>query len=222
MGLFQPEHENVLRTFFGPESVAYADVLKSLAAFLDSEVVPRSAGFDSLAGGIDVARKKLFDHGVCGIPLDDHHGGMSLPFGVYSLAMELVGGADAPTAMSMGIHGTVAEGLSRYGTTSQKESLLPDLVSGRRLAAFSLTEPSSGSDARSMSTKATRDGSSYVIDGSKTFITNAGEADLYLVFAKSEKGHSAFLVESSTRLKAASARKGRRSSTQSRSSTAAA
>jgi alkylation response protein AidB-like acyl-CoA dehydrogenase len=71
------------------------------------------------------------------------------------------------------------------------------LLSGERLAAFALTEPSSGSDARSMRTKATKDGRHYVIGGSKMYITNAGEADLYLVFASTGDGHGAFLVEAS-------------------------
>jgi alkylation response protein AidB-like acyl-CoA dehydrogenase len=123
---------------------------------------------------------------------------MALPFGIYTLAMELAGAADAATAMSMAIHNTVAEGISRFGSPSQKESVFADLISGRRLAAFSLTEPSSGSDARSMSTRAVRLGSDYLINGSKMFITNAGEADVYLVFARSEKGYSAFLVDRST------------------------
>ena len=100
--------------------------------------------------------------------------------------------------MSMAIHNTVAEGVNRFGSPSQKESIFADLISGRRLAANSLTESSSGSDARSMSTSAVRLGSDYVINGSKMFITNAGEADVYLVFARSEKGHSAFLVDRST------------------------
>jgi butyryl-CoA dehydrogenase len=98
--------------------------------------------------------------------------------------------------MSMGIHCTVAEGIKRFGSEHLNKSFFADLLSGKKLAAFSLTEPSSGSDARSMSTRAVRDGSSYTINGSKMFITNAGEADVYLVFAKTRKGPSCFLVES--------------------------
>ncbi len=120
---------------------------------------------------------------------------MDLPFGVYALAMELAGAADASTAMSVGIHNTVADAIETFGSPEQKKRLLPGLLSGKRLAGFALTEPSSGSDARSMHTKAAREGRHFVIDGSKMFITNAGEADLYLVFAATGKGHGAFLVE---------------------------
>jgi alkylation response protein AidB-like acyl-CoA dehydrogenase len=197
MGLFQPEHENVLRTFYGQDHASYASLLESLSAFLEVEVAPKSPSFDTIGGGIGEIRKKLFDQGLCRIPLEAPDG-MSLPFGVYTLAMELVAAADAPTAMSMGIHTAVAEGIRRFGSASLSKSVFADLISGKKLAAFSLTEPSSGSDAKSMSTRAVRVGGSYVINGSKTFITNAGEADVYLVFAKTEKGHSAFLVDGST------------------------
>jgi alkylation response protein AidB-like acyl-CoA dehydrogenase len=198
MGLFQAEHENVLRIFYGPERTESGDVLRSLAEFLETEVAPRSSSFDADCGGIGEVRRKLFELGLCRIPFDSY-GGMSLPFGIYALAMELVGAADAPTAMSLAIHNTVADGIRLFGSTSQKESVLADVILGRRLAAFCLTEPSSGSDARSMSTRAVRLGSgNYVINGSKTFITNAGEADVYLVFTTTEKGYSAFLVDGST------------------------
>ena len=164
---------------------------------MEAEVEPRSSRFDEEGGGIAGARRGLFDQGLARIPFEGY-GGISLPFGVYSLAMELVGSADAPTAMSVGVHNMVAEGVFRFGTAAQKESVLSDLITGRKLGAFSLTEPTSGSDARSMSTIATKEGSGYVINGSKMFITNAGEADVYMVFAKTEKGHSVFLVDRST------------------------
>ncbi len=185
-----------LRAFYGEGHTAFSTLLESLSGTLETEVAPSSARFDADSGGISSARRRLFEAGLCRMPFDSH-GGLSLPFGVYSIAMELVGAADAPTAMSLGIHNTVADGVSRYGSESQKKEVFEDLVSGRRLASFSLTEPSSGSDARAMSTTATKTGSSYSITGTKTFITNAGEADVYFVVARSGKGHSAFLVNGS-------------------------
>src|ERR1700722_11284410 len=110
LGLYQAEHEKVLRTFYGSGYSEHSNILGSLASFLEAEVVPRSAAFDADAGGMAEVRKKLFGQGICRIPFDSH-GGMSLPFGLYALAMELVGAADAPMAMSMAIHNTVAEGL---------------------------------------------------------------------------------------------------------------
>ena len=204
MGLFQPEHENALRTFYGPDPSGYSSLLGSLGRYLEEEVAPRSLGFDQRGegGAIAEVRRGLFEHGLGSLAVEPggEEGRMAVPFGVYALAMELAGAADAPTAMSVGVHNMVAEGVARFGTGPQRASLLGDLSSGRRLAAFALTEPSSGSDARSMSTRAERAGTGYVIDGSKMFITNAGEADLYLVFARTgdDGGHSAFLVDAST------------------------
>src|SRR5208283_5274332 len=100
--------------------------------------------------------------------------------------------------MSMGIHNTAADVIYRFGSDQQRSGIFSDLVSGKRLAAFALTEPSSGSDARSMKTRAVRDGSHYTLTGSKMFITNGGEADTYLVFAGTEKGHAAFVLDGST------------------------
>ncbi len=192
MKLFHPEHRRALEVFYGPEQTAYSEVLELLAGKLES-IVPMSARFDSEGGGISASRRLLFGQGLCRMPFASH-GGLSLPFGVYCLAMELTGAADAPTAMSLGIHNTVAECVHAHGTEFQKRDVFEKLISGDRLASFALTEPSSGSDARSMRTTAKRNGSSYTISGTKTFITNAGEADVYLVFAGSEGGHSAFLV----------------------------
>jgi len=195
--LFHPEHRKAVEIFYEKEYESYCALLESLSETLEKDVVPFSAGFDSDAGGIAAARKVLFEQGLCRMPFE-FHGGLSLPFGMYCLGMELAGAADAPTAMSLAIHNTVADGIFRFGSESQRKGTFEDLVSGRKLASFSLTEPSSGSDARSMRTTATRKGSDYVIDGTKTFITNAGEADVYFVLARTEKGHTAFLVESST------------------------
>lgn len=196
MKLFYPEHRKAVAIFYEKEHEAYSAMLESLALLLEKQVAPESARFDEESGGIAMARRLLFEQGICRMPFDAH-GGLSLPFGVYCLAMELAGAADAPTAMSLGIHNTVAEGIFRFGNESQRRTVFQDLVSGKKLASFSLTEPSSGSDARAMQTTGTKEDADYVINGTKTFITNAGEADIYLVLAKTEKGHSAFLVEAS-------------------------
>lgn len=196
MKLFQPEHQRAVDAFYGEKEPLYSQVLESLAGKLEG-IVPMSTRFDSEGGGIAISRRLLFEQGLCRMPFSTH-GGLSLPFGIYSLAMELSGAADAPTAMSLGIHNTVAECLYAHGSESQKSELFEKLISGQKLASFALTEPSSGSDARSMRTKAKRNGSTYTISGTKTFITNAGEADVYLVFAGVESGNSAFLVDRDT------------------------
>jgi butyryl-CoA dehydrogenase len=194
--LFGADQERVLGSFYGAEAAeVYGALLRSLSVVLEEKVSPLSLPLDQGKGEIDKPRGVLFEQGLCKLPHASEFGGMGVPFGVYALAMELAGAADASTAMSLGIHNTVAEAVAKFGSPEQKKRLLPSLLSGKRLAAFALTEPSSGSDARSMRTTALREGGSYVVEGSKIFITNAGEADLYLVFAATGSGHGAFLIE---------------------------
>jgi butyryl-CoA dehydrogenase len=193
--LFGAEHERALLSFYGDGAVEYDSLLRSFSVVLEEKVLPLSLALDQRKGNIADTRKVLFEQGLCKLSHTEGYGGMGLPFGVYALAMELAGAADAGTAMSVGIHNTVADAIALFGSSEQKRRFLPSLLSGEKLAAFALTEPTSGSDARSMRTKATKDGRDYVLDGSKMFITNAGEADVYLVFASTERGHGSFLVE---------------------------
>lgn len=199
MRIFGPEHKNTLRSLYGEDAAEAEALLESFSVVLEKQVMRLSLALDEGKGDIRETRKVLFEQGLCRIPHESSFGGMGLPFGIYAMAMELAGAADAGTAMSLGIHNTVADAVAKFGSPTQKGRFLPKLLSGEMLAAFALTEPTSGSDARSMRTKATREGKDFVLDGSKVFITNAGEADLYLVFASTPKGHGAFLVGSSNR-----------------------
>jgi alkylation response protein AidB-like acyl-CoA dehydrogenase len=176
----------------------YSEVLSSLGSFMEKKVLPTSAKLDSGEASIREPREELFRQGISQIAFPTQYGGLGLPFSVYATAIELLGYADASIALSVEIHNAVAEGLLRFGSEQQKKAHIPRIISGEALASFSLTEPTSGSDARNMGTRAERKGDGYVIDGSKMFITNAGEADLYLVFAKTSKGPSCFLVEGSS------------------------
>src|SRR5712692_2583979 len=176
----------------------YSEVLANLSSFLEKRVAPKSPKFDTGEESISGPRKELFEQGFCQIPIPSKYAGLGLPFSVYANAIELLGAADASIAVSIEIHNAVAEGILRFGDEGQKSKYIPRLASGKDLASFTLTEPTSGSDSRTMSTVAVRKGGGYSLSGSKMFITNAGEADLYMVFAKSEKGPSCFLVEGST------------------------
>lgn len=173
----------------------YSEVLASLARFMEARLVPLSPSFDTGEGQIGPTRKALLEQGLCQISASQEYGGLGLPFSLYAMAIELLGHADASTALSVEIHNAVSEGVASYGSRRQKEAYLPALTSGKKLASFALTEPGSGSDARSMGTEAKRREGGFSIDGSKMFITNAGEADVYLVFARTDKGPSAFLVD---------------------------
>ncbi len=174
----------------------YSEILSSLGEFMEKKVLPSSAKLDTGEQSIEGPRKELLEHGLCQIPFPTEYGGLGLPYSVYACAIELLGAADASIALSLEIHNAVSEGIFQFGNKVQKETHLPLLTSGRKLASFSLTEPTSGSDARTMATTASKVGNEYTINGSKMYITNAGEADVYLVFARTEKGSSCFLVES--------------------------
>lgn len=195
MPIFNAEHRRLMQILHPLKHEEYSDVLSSLGEFMEKRILPLSPKFDTGEQSIKKPRKELLEHGFCQIPFPPEYGGLGLPYSVYANAVELLGAADASIALSLEIHNAVSEGIFQFGSEAQKKSYMPGLTSGEKLASFSLTEPTSGSDARSMATTAKRVGGEYSINGSKMFITNAGEADLYLVFARTEKGPSGFLVE---------------------------
>ncbi len=195
MAIYNAEHRRLMEMFYPSDNQEYSEVLSSLGTFMQKEILPVSPKLDTGEVPIMGPRKALFEQGMCRIPFPAKYGGLGLPFSVYANAVELLGTADASIALSIEIHNAVAEGLLRYGSEEQRKKYLQRIVSGKSLASFALTEPASGSDAGNMATTAERKGGDYIINGSKMFITNAGEADLYLVFAKTRRGPSCFIVE---------------------------
>ena len=195
MAIYSAEHRRLMEMFEPSGHQVYSEVLSSLGAFMEKEVLPLSPKLDTGEAPISKPRKALFQQGMAQIPFPAEYGGLGLPFSVYANAVELLGTADASVALSVEIHNAVAEGLLKFGSEGQKKKYLADIISGRRLASFALTEPTSGSDSGTMATTAELKGGEFAINGSKVFITNAGEAELYLVFAKTKKGPSCFLVE---------------------------
>jgi alkylation response protein AidB-like acyl-CoA dehydrogenase len=178
----------------------YSQVLQGLATVLERNVVPHSSRIDEKKESLEPVRREIFNAGLCRMPFASKYGGLGLPFSVYSLGIELAGAADASAVLSLAIHNTVATGIEIFGSEEQKAEWLPDLIAGRKLAAFGLTEPSSGSDAGALGTTAEPEGRAgmFRLRGSKMFITNAGEADLYMIFTRSPRGPSVFLVERTT------------------------
>jgi alkylation response protein AidB-like acyl-CoA dehydrogenase len=199
LAIYSAEHKRLMETFYPDHHHEYSEVLSSLGAFMEKELLPISPKVDTGEAEIARARKALLRQGMCQIPFQEEYGGLGLPFSVYAMAVEMLGTADASTCLSVEIHNAVSEGLNLFATDAQKRRYLPKLLSGDSLASFTLTEPASGSDAGTMATTAEKKGGEYSINGSKMFITNAGEADLYLVFAKTRKGPSCFIVESPNR-----------------------
>jgi acyl-CoA dehydrogenase len=146
---------------------------------------------------------KMAEIGLMGITVPEEYGGSNMDFTSYIIAIHELSKVSAVLGVILSVHTSVGTNpILYFGNEEQKQKYVPKLASGECLGAFCLTEPQSGSDAGSLSTRALRDGDDYIINGTKVFITNGGEADVYIVFAVTDpalgsKGISAFIVEKS-------------------------
>ncbi len=147
---------------------------------------------------------KMGELGLMGITVPEEYGGSGMDFTSYIIAINELSKVSAVVGVILSVHTSVGTNpILYFGTEEQKRSYIPKLASGEYLGAFCLTEPSAGSDAAALKTKAVKDGDDYVINGSKVFITNGGEADVNIVFASTDaslgsRGISAFIVEKDT------------------------
>ncbi len=149
--------------------------------------------------------EKMAGLGLMGITVPEQYGGAGMDFTSYIIAIHEISKVSAVVGVILSVHTSVGTNpILYFGTEEQKRKYVPKLARGEYLGAFCLTEPGSGSDAASLKTTAIRDGDHYVLNGSKVFITNGGEADTYIVFARTNpeekvsKGVSAFIVEKHT------------------------
>ncbi len=143
--------------------------------------------------------RELGEMGFGGIPYDERYGGGAQSYLLYVAVVEEVARAFLALGVGVSVHHLCAFGIHQFGSDALKERFLPALFSGERLGAYALSEASSGSDAASLRTRAVRTGNAYVLNGSKRFISHAGEAETYLVMARTgedgPRGISAFAVE---------------------------
>ncbi|UNL84905.1 acyl-CoA dehydrogenase [Priestia koreensis] len=146
---------------------------------------------------------KMGELGLMGIPIPDEYDGAGLDFISYILAIHELSKVSATLGVILSVHTSVGTNpILYFGTEEQKQRYIPKLASGQYLGAFCITEPQAGSDAAGLKTRAEKRGNEYILNGSKMFITNGGEADTYIVFAKTDadkgtRGISAFIVEKS-------------------------
>lgn len=147
---------------------------------------------------------KMGELGLMGIPVPEQLGGAEMDFLSYIIAINELSKVSATIGVILSVHTSVGTNpILYFGTEEQKQKYVPKLAAGEYLGAFCLTEPQAGSDAGGIKTRAVKDGNDYVLNGSKIFITNGGEADVYIVFAVTDpnagsKGISAFIVEKNT------------------------
>lgn len=148
--------------------------------------------------------KKMGELGLMGIPVPEQYGGSEMDFISYIIAIHEISKVSATVGVILSVHTSVGTNpILYFGTEEQKQKYVPKLAAGEYLGAFCLTEPSAGSDAASLKTRAVKKDGHYILNGSKVFITNGGEADVYIVFANTNpeagtKGVSAFIVEKDT------------------------
>jgi alkylation response protein AidB-like acyl-CoA dehydrogenase len=167
--------------------------------FLEREVVPHRTRWDRDESVDTAIIPKLGELGFFGLTVPEEYGGVGGDFLTYCLAMEELGRADSAVRGIVSVSlGLVGKAVLAHGTEEQKQRWVPGIAAGTTLGCFGLTEPDTGSDAGNLSTRAVRDGEDYVLDGSKTFITNGTWADVCLIFARTggpgPRGVSAFLV----------------------------
>src|SRR5712692_4787511 len=181
-------------------SPEHEEIRKLVRSFAEREVKPRAEAIDHTDEFPRDLVAKAAGLGLLGILVPEAYGGAGLDHLAFAIFVEEVARYSASTAGILDVHGSVgSEPVLLFGTEEQKRRWLPELAQGRKLAAFALTEPEAGSDAAHLKTTATRSNGGYVLNGSKTFITNAGEAQLYVVMASTRPGSgaegiSAFLV----------------------------
>ncbi|MBI4955193.1 MAG: acyl-CoA dehydrogenase family protein [Myxococcales bacterium] len=177
-------------------------MLDSVRRFLATKVDAAAIDKRHEIGAEVLAEAKAL--GLFGLQIAGEHGGLGLSATAYSRVMQEVGAHDASLAVTLGAHQSIGlKAILLYGTAEQKRRFLPSLASGERVAAFALTEPVAGSDAAAIKTRAdlAPDGSHYVLNGSKLWITNGGFADVFTVFARTSDFETqkpkltAFLVE---------------------------
>ena len=168
--------------------------------FAEGELAPRAAELDRSEAFPWENVRAMAALGLMGLTIPEAYGGAGATCAQLVLASEEIARSCAATSVIQLTHLSLgSEAIVRFGTEEQRRRYLPTLASGEHLAAFALTEPSSGSDAADIQTRAVRDGDDYVLDGSKTFVTNGPEADVTVVFAATDRqarsrGVTAFVV----------------------------
>ena len=179
-------------------------VRKLMHDFAEKEVKPLAAEVDELERFPRETVDKMVKCGMMGIPFPKQYGGAGGDNVAYAIAVEELSRVCATTGVILSAHTSLgANPIYQFGNEEQKMKYLVPLAKGELIGAFGLTEPNAGTDAGNQQTTAIKDGDNYILNGTKVFITNGGEADIYIVMAMTDKakktrGISAFIVEKDT------------------------
>jgi len=179
-----------------------ADMIRdTVAAFSAKEIAPIAAEADENSAFPNHLWKKFGELGLLGITVEEEYGGSGLGYIEHIVAMEEISRASAGIGLSYGAHSNLClNQLRKNGSEVQKHQYLPNLCSGEHVGALAMSEPGSGSDVVSMSLKAVADGDEFILNGNKMWITNGPDADILIVYAKTNSelgphGITAFIIE---------------------------
>ncbi len=186
--------------FLTEEQLMIRDLARQIS---DEKVLPVRAELDEKEEFPWDIMNTLAESDFLGIYIPEEYGGMGMGGFEFTLAVEELSRACLGVSTSYAANALGTYPLLLYGSEEQKKTYLPDIASGKRLVAFGLTEANAGSDAAGVQTTAARDGDEYVLNGTKQWITNGGEAEIYTIIAitdrnKGARGASAFVVEKGT------------------------
>ncbi|MGW2560792.1 acyl-CoA dehydrogenase family protein [Streptomyces sp. NPDC001514] len=174
------------------------DLIALVREIAQREIAPRAAEEEDAGHFPRDMFALLSESGLLGLPYDSAYGGGDQPYEVYLQVLEELAAARLTVGLGVSVHTLACHALANYGTKEQQAEHLPAMLGGGLLGAYCLSEPSSGSDAASLRTKAVRDGNDWVLTGTKAWITHGGVADFYTVLARSggegARGITAYLV----------------------------
>jgi hypothetical protein len=171
-----------------PLTEEQTEVQKLARDFARAEIAPHSVEWDQKAFFEPSLVKKLGELGFLGMMLPEEYDGLGTDTGTYLIALEEIAAADASVAVLMSVHNSLpTQMILRYGSTAQKDRFLRKMARGEILGAFALSEPDAGSDASALSTQAVKDGDSWILNGTKSWVTNGNTAGAILTMARTDK-----------------------------------